>query len=309
MHEYVYGITNLDVSYGVGRASEDDSVSKSLSDVSLSIRAGSRTAILGGSGSGKSTLLAVLGTLRTARSCSIAGRIAFTSSKFQSDNLVTATSTVADEYRRKSLGFVLPDSPLLPNLSCLHNLSLPLLHLGCDRSTAEGKVFEYISQLDAAENAATMEPARTVGQQVDVRADEISEFSASNDDRNGLRSHLLKYPTQLSSGQRQRFAVLRSIMHDPSVILADEPFSNLDPFNHSKMLNLLSTWQSSVKHENGRPTVVLVSHHWETALEWADEVFLLRNGVLVENRVFSARELREDMKRFTDLLIGKESHG
>jgi len=274
--QFIYSISNLCVSYGLSPGVKGELRNNSLSSLSLKIRAGSRTAILGYSGSGKSTLLSVLGTLRTKCSCELSGAIEFKSKNVVFENLITLSSEEADAYRKKSLGFVLPDSPLLPNLTCMHNLCLPLLNLGVDRHTAEKKVGDHIQQLDHAVVA----------------------------DRSHLRNHLSKYPTQLSSGQKQRFAVLRSIMHDPSVILADEPFSNLDPSNHLKMLKLLSSWQDDVSHQNGRPTVILVSHHWETALDWAEDVFLLHDGSLVNNCGFKSADLRQNPDYFRKLIAG-----
>lgn len=166
---------------------------KALNNVSLVIRDGEMAAITGPSGSGKSTLMHILGCLDTpdAGTYRLAG-----------ENVAGLSSDRLAEIRNKHIGFVFQTFNLLPRLSALENVELPLL---------------YARRDDARELAA--EALKTVG----------------------LEDRMRHEPNQLSGGQRQRVAVARAIVTDPSMILADEPTGNLDSKTGQEILKLFQT--------------------------------------------------------------------
>jgi ABC-type lipoprotein export system ATPase subunit len=235
-----------------------------LHGLRLSIERGCKLAILGCSGSGKSTVLSILGGLRTSRSCvAISGSVKF----FDRENDEHEILDIAhnqEKYRRTHLGFVLPGNSLLPGFTCMQNLCLPLLSLGVKKAVAFEKVRNLVEKYDSV--------YRTI-------------FGLGHEAYEPLAEHLSKLPDSVSSGQRQRFAVLRSIVHDADVVLADEPFSNLDPLNHDAMLELLSWWQVQ---SPALRTVILVSHDWARALSWADYVAVFHEGRLVGDKLLEA---------------------
>src|ERR1035441_9668303 len=162
-----------------------------LHDISLAAEAGTVTALLGRSGCGKSTLLNLAGAMDfpTAGEVLIDGR----ATAALSDSELTAL-------RRKRVGFVFQSFQLLPTLSVLENIELPLLLAGAP-NTAE----------------AARQRLRWVG---------LEEKAAS-------------MPYQLSGGQMQRVAIARALVHSPDLLMADEPTGNLDTASGDEVLALL----------------------------------------------------------------------
>jgi putative ABC transport system ATP-binding protein len=162
-----------------------------LSGVSFEIRAGEAVAIVGVSGSGKSTLLGLLAGLDTpsAGSVSIDGR-----------ELNALDEDGRAELRGRMLGFVFQSFQLLPSMSALENVMLPL---------------ELAGAQDAAEAARAMLA------------------------RVGLAERLNHYPKQLSGGEQQRVAIARAFVSRPKLLLADEPTGNLDAATGAQVIELL----------------------------------------------------------------------
>ena len=153
-----------------------------LASVTLAITKNEYVALMGPSGSGKSTLMNVLGCLDTPT----AGEYILngTSVAKMLDNALA-------EVRNKEIGFVFQTFNLLPRLTALENVILPLIYSGMPKAKRE-------------------ERGKLVMEQV------------------GLADRMTHKPNELSGGQRQRVAVARALVNNPSIILADEPTGNLD---------------------------------------------------------------------------------
>lgn len=164
-----------------------------LRDVSLEIPPGTFAAVTGPSGCGKSTLLNLLGGLDQPTS----GEISVDGLRLDGARDAALTS-----YRRERLGVVFQFFNLLPSMTAVENVELPLLLRG-----------------DKARDAR-------------VRAMEMLDLA-------GLANRALAFPHQMSGGEMQRAAVARALVHRPSLLLADEPTGNLDSDNAQRVLALL----------------------------------------------------------------------
>jgi putative ABC transport system ATP-binding protein len=162
-----------------------------LADVSLSIRRGESVAIIGASGAGKSTLLALLAGLDepTAGRTSLAG-----------NDLAALDEDGRAAVRARHVGFVFQSFHLLPSLTALENVMLPL---------------ELARRSDARQAASAV-----LG-------------------RVGLAGRVGHYPRQLSGGEQQRVAIARAFVTQPDVLFADEPTGNLDAQTGEKIMDLL----------------------------------------------------------------------
>ena len=166
---------------------------KALDNVSFEIERGSFVTVTGGSGSGKSTLLLTLGGLIRPTEGTI---------EFGGKNLFDATLLNLADYRSKSVGFVLQTFNLVPYLSALENIMLPMI---------------FNSSVNGGKNERAQLFLENVGLQ-------------------GRGEHL---PRELSIGQQQRVAIARALANNPEVILADEPTGNLDPTLSLEILEIL----------------------------------------------------------------------
>ncbi len=204
-----------------------------LGDVSLEVRAGEFVAVIGRSGCGKSTLLNLAG----AMDLPTAGQVFL-------DGVSTSSLDDAGltRVRRTKVGFVFQSFQLLPTLSVLENVEVPLLLAG----RADGR-------------AAARERLVRVGLE-------------------GLEGRM---PHQLSGGQMQRVAIARALVHRPTLLLADEPTGNLDTATGNAILDLLSGLASPGEPEagaTGRGTAVVMATHSLEAAAAADLVVRMRDG-------------------------------
>ncbi|MCB1226728.1 MAG: ABC transporter ATP-binding protein [Verrucomicrobiales bacterium] len=169
----------------------DDGHVLALRGVNLEIRAGEFVAIIGGSGSGKSTLLSLLGALDTPSSGSI---------RFQGKEM----SEMPDlgEFRARHVGFVFQSFLLLPTLTALENVQVPMFELGWSRAERQRRAGELLQAV-------------------------------------GMEHRLDHMPDKLSGGERQRVAIARSLANEPDILLADEPTGNLDSQNSVQIMDLL----------------------------------------------------------------------
>lgn len=153
-----------------------------LRDVSIEIQTGEFLAVTGPSGSGKSTILHILGCLERPS----AGEVLF-----QGRPVSSLDDRSLSRLRNQQLGFVFQAFHLIPRLSVMENVEVPLLYTG-------------LGSLEARQRA-------------------LREIAAV-----GLKGRMNHAPSELSGGERQRVAIARALVNDPGLILADEPTGNLD---------------------------------------------------------------------------------
>lgn len=167
---------------------------KALDGVSLNINDGEYVTVVGASGSGKSTLMNILGCLDTPTSGSYL---------LDGEDVAALSDNTLSDIRSLKIGFIFQSFNLIPGLTALENVELPLLYRRIPKK----------QRSDAAMRA--LESVR-------------------------LSDRALHRPTELSGGQQQRVAIARAIAADPEIILADEPCGNLDSRSGAEVLDILS---------------------------------------------------------------------
>ncbi|HNQ82145.1 MAG TPA: ABC transporter ATP-binding protein [Bacteroidales bacterium] len=170
-----------------------DGLIMALDDVSISVSEGSFVTITGPSGSGKTTLLMALSGLIRPTS----GKIYFKEQVLETDN-----DTALVEFRKRYTGFIMQNFSLIPYMTAIQNVMLPL-----------------------SLNSISEESRKH-------RAVELLELA-------GLGNRMNHYPRELSAGQQQRVAIARALANKPAIIFADEPTGNLDPMLSAEILNFL----------------------------------------------------------------------
>jgi putative ABC transport system ATP-binding protein len=165
-----------------------------LDEASLEIAQGDFVSVVGPSGSGKSTLLLLLGGMLSPSR----GRVLL-----DGRSLYDLTPDERAQLRKARIGFVFQTFNLVPYLSAMENVQVPLFLAGIDESRQRSRAAELLEQV-------------------------------------GLSDRLTHKPSELSVGQQQRVALARVLANDPDVVLADEPTGNLDPETGEHVLDFLS---------------------------------------------------------------------
>jgi len=187
-----------------------------LNDINFSVSKGDSISIIGPSGSGKSTLLNLMGTLDAPTS----GKVLF-----QGNDVALFHADALAQIRNKKIGFIFQQHHLLPQLSVIENVLLPLL-------TEKDKIKQ---------------------QAASKRAIELLVFV-------GLHDKMNRLPGELSVGECQRVAVVRALINEPEIILADEPTGSLDEQSAKSLVDLLVDI-----NEKQHVALVMVTHSTELA--------------------------------------------
>lgn len=188
-----------------------------LKDLNLTVNEGDTVSVSGPSGSGKTTLLNIIGLLDRPDSGEVL---------FRGEKVLGYNQDESALYRNRNIGFVFQDHLLLPYLTVLENILLPLL------------------------------ASKTSDHDYRKKADEARRMI----EKTGISGISSKYPYQISGGEAQRATLVRALVNQPSVLLADEPTGSLDRRNAENLGDLLTSMNS----EYGT-TLILATHSQELA--------------------------------------------
>ena len=209
-----------------------ESTVQAVKGVNVTIGEGEMIAIMGPSGCGKTTLLNVLSGIDEPT----AGEVTI-----DDKSLFAVSDNERSRMRAEYLGFIFQDFNLLPVLSAVENVELPLLLLGKPANEARNTALDALQAVGLGE-------------------------------RSGHR------PSELSGGQQQRVAIARAIVHNPSVVLCDEPTGNLDSATSASVMDLLK----SINKKMGT-TFLLVTHDREVAKQ-CNRILHMDDGEIISDQ-------------------------
>lgn len=188
--EYIIEVKNLSKIYTMGSEKI-----VALDNISIGFKKGKIYCLLGTSGSGKSTLLNMIAGLERSSKGNII---------FKGKNIEKMSEEGLAIFRQKYLGFVFQSYNLLPTLTALENVTLPLVFMGVSKKNREKRAREMLKDV-------------------------------------GLEKRLKHKPAEMSGGQQQRVSIARAFVNNPEIIFADEPTGNLDTKTTYEMMNLITS--------------------------------------------------------------------
>ncbi|MEM5005071.1 ABC transporter ATP-binding protein [Priestia megaterium] len=218
-------LVNIHKSYHLGK--EEVPI---LKDINLKIYDGEFVAIMGPSGSGKSTLMNIIGCL---------GRSSSGSYLLNEQEISTYSDEQLAKVRNIHIGFVFQQFQLLPRLTAVENVELPMVYAGVTRKERRARAEAALEKV-------------------------------------GLSERMKHLPSELSGGQKQRVAIARSIVNNPTLILADEPTGALDTKTSADIME-----QFSQLNADGT-TVVVITHEPEVA-EYTSRTVIVRDGKVLSH--------------------------
>lgn len=243
---------------GVGKTYRTGQVVyQALTDLNLEVWPGEYVAIVGPSGSGKSTCMNIIGLLDSLDQGSY---------KLAGEDVSTLSEEAKAHYRNRFIGFVFQSFNLLPDLSLLDNVALPLFYANVSEQKRRAKALDYLDQV-------------------------------------GLADYAWHKPTELSGGQKQRGAIARALINDPALLLADEPTGNLDSHSAQEVLGffdeliargrtiVLITHDESAAARAGRRLSILDGHIQE--MSTSDQSYTKLDKAYLQ----AGRNPLEDIKR------------
>ncbi|SIO40564.1 putative ABC transport system ATP-binding protein [Bradyrhizobium erythrophlei] len=224
-HDLAVHCLGVTKSYGTG-----DAMVSALRGVDIDVRRGELLMIVGPSGCGKTTLISIIAAIldQDAGRCEVVGR-----------DLQRMDPRERAHFRGSSIGFVFQVFNLLPALTAIENVAVPLLIKGVSWKQAESRAREVLQLV-------------------------------------GLGHRLGALPAQLSGGQQQRVAIARALVHDPKLIVCDEPTSSLDHETGHAMMSVIR----DVAKSPGRAVIVVT--HDSRIFEFADRIARMDDGKIVE---------------------------
>jgi putative ABC transport system ATP-binding protein len=224
-HDIVVRCRELTKTYGAG-----DATVMALRGIDLDVRRGELLMVVGPSGCGKTTLISVIAAIlgQDSGQCEVLGH-----------DLKNMGQKERTQFRGESIGYVFQMFNLLPALSAVENVSVPLLINGAPRREAERRAEEALEAV-------------------------------------GLAARRDALPAKLSGGQQQRVAIARALVHEPKLIVCDEPTSNLDHVAGRSMMELLR----GVAKTPDRAIIVVT--HDPRIFEFADRIAHMDDGKIVE---------------------------
>ncbi|EGS32909.1 MULTISPECIES: ABC transporter ATP-binding protein [Megasphaera] len=225
MKQAIITLRDIKKTYHIG-----NTLFTALHNIHLVVEKGEFTALVGPSGSGKSTLMNILGCLDRPDSGSY---------QLNGREVAHLSDDELAKTRNCDIGFVFQNFNLLPRISSLANVALPLIYAGVPKKEREQKAAALLSAV-------------------------------------GLEKWMHHKPTELSGGQRQRVAIARALIHDPAIIMADEPTGNLDTRSTSEIMDIFESLHRQQK------TIILVTHEPEIAAR-AERRLLLQDGAITHD--------------------------
>lgn len=219
-------IENLKKTYNTGSVSVN-----ALKDVSIHVKSKEFVSIMGPSGSGKSTLMNILGCL-DKQSEGIY--------KLDGENIENLNEIQLAAIRNRKIGFVFQSFNLLPRITALKNVELPMIYAGVPPKERREKAIEALKKV-------------------------------------GLEGRINHKPNELSGGQKQRVAIARSLVNNPSIVLADEPTGNLDTKSGNEIMYIFQQL-----NDEG-VTIVMVTHEPDIAMH-TKRIITFRDGRIIEDK-------------------------